>query len=247
MRDPPDRREGLRLLWAERDGELDEAGRARLEGLLREDPELARDRRRLLRLDGALGTAPEPPVGAVGRVLDAVAAGRAGGLPLGAVPARPGMGGGGRPFALAAGLLAAAALLAFLVGGRDPAPAPAPEVARDGVPAPAAAPERAATAVLPVEAAPPGAGVEALRRVPIRVEAPGARSVGVAGTFNHWDPDSAPLERGADGSWRGELRVPSGRYEYSLVFDGARWEPDPAAADVVPDGWGRENSVLVVP
>lgn len=247
MRDPPDRREGLRLLGAERDGELDDAGQARLEALLREDPDLARERRRLLRIDGALGMAPEPPADAVGRVLDAVAAGKEGGRPPAAVPGWAAVGGGGRPFALAAGLLAALALLAFLVGGRVPAPAAAPEIALEGVPGPEAAPERAATAAIPMGAPPGRTPEEALQRVPIRVYAPGARSVGVAGTFNRWNPEAAPLERGADGAWLGELRVPSGRHEYSLVFDGARWEPDPAAPDAVPDGWGRENSVLVVP
>ncbi|MGH7530846.1 MAG: isoamylase early set domain-containing protein [Gemmatimonadales bacterium] len=78
--------------------------------------------------------------------------------------------------------------------------------------------------------------------------APEARQVTVAGTFNQWDPQAAPLVRtGPAGTWTATLRLPAGEHEYAFVVDGVRWVPDPAAP-AVDDGFGggRRNSVLTL-
>jgi hypothetical protein len=74
--------------------------------------------------------------------------------------------------------------------------------------------------------------------------APGAKRVTVAGTFNQWDRNAAPLTlAGADGVWVTTLELPIGQHQYAFVVDGERWVPDPAAPGV-DDGFGRRNSIV---
>ena len=76
---------------------------------------------------------------------------------------------------------------------------------------------------------------------------PGARSVHVVGSFNDWGPVSIPLEdRDHDGVWQAVVVLPTGTHEYMFVVDGERWVVDPLAGRFVEDGFGRENSVLIV-
>jgi len=51
--------------------------------------------------------------------------------------------------------------------------------------------------------------------------APKAKAVFVAGTFNDWKPDGAPLHlHPPNGTWTGTLLLTPGRYEYIFVVDG---------------------------
>lgn len=76
--------------------------------------------------------------------------------------------------------------------------------------------------------------------------APEAQHVSVAGTFNQWDREGAPLVRsGASGVWTTTLALPVGQHQYAFVVDGRRWIADPAAPGV-DDGFGRRNSVVAV-
>lgn len=76
--------------------------------------------------------------------------------------------------------------------------------------------------------------------------APTAKQVAVAGTFNQWDPQAAPLARvDGNGVWTVTLPLPIGQHQYAFVIDGRQWIPDPAAP-AVDDGFGRRNSVLAV-
>ena len=72
-----------------------------------------------------------------------------------------------------------------------------------------------------------------------------ARTVGVAGTFNHWQPEATPMLPWGHGRWLSELSLPPGTYEYCLVVDG-QWLPDPSAREAVPNPFGGMNSVLRV-
>ncbi len=47
--------------------------------------------------------------------------------------------------------------------------------------------------------------------------------------------------------WVGEIAVPPGLHHYVFVIDGTDWRPDPNAASQVEDGFGQQNSVLLVP
>ena len=70
--------------------------------------------------------------------------------------------------------------------------------------------------------------------------------VDVAGTFNDWSKDAAPLKLGPDGrTWSTHLKVPFGRNQYKFVLNGGTWILDPAAP-AIPDGNGYTNSLLMV-
>lgn len=89
--------------------------------------------------------------------------------------------------------------------------------------------------------------------VVVAIEAPGAKEVFVAGTFNNWNPQSQRLKRAAkEGRWVGTLDLPPGRYEYKFVVDG-RWcceagcdGPPDGCPGCVPNKFGTMNRVLVV-
>jgi hypothetical protein len=90
---------------------------------------------------------------------------------------------------------------------------------------------------------PPSENVVFVRFV---LHAPGAKRVAVAGTFNQWDQNAAPLVlAGTDGVWTTTLALPVGQHQYAFVVDGRRWIVDPAAP-AVDDGFGRRNSVVAV-
>ncbi len=74
---------------------------------------------------------------------------------------------------------------------------------------------------------------------------PGAKTVCVAGSFNEWKPEKAPLLRKNNGVWVGDVVLSPGRYEYLFVVDG-QWVPDPKASETVRNPFGGKNSVLMV-
>ncbi len=72
------------------------------------------------------------------------------------------------------------------------------------------------------------------------------RTVVAAGEFNNWSQTANPLsDPDGDGTWTAKARVAAGRYTYKLVVDG-QWMADPSNANRSPDGFGGENTVLVV-
>lgn len=79
-----------------------------------------------------------------------------------------------------------------------------------------------------------------------------AGSVFLAGTFNGWDPNSTPMKRQRDGTWRAELEVVPGRHEYKFVVDGV-WCCEPGRDDAasfegcVPNPFGTMNRSIHVP
>ena len=79
-----------------------------------------------------------------------------------------------------------------------------------------------------------------------RVRAPGATLVTLAGTFNSWNTDFTPLQKGADGVWSVTLTLKPGlTYQYKYLVDG-HWIPDPANPIAEEDGCGGYNSVLTL-
>jgi 5'-AMP-activated protein kinase regulatory beta subunit len=78
-----------------------------------------------------------------------------------------------------------------------------------------------------------------------------AQNVFVAGTFNDWDPTCTQTEPQGDGTWRVELELAPGRYEYKFVVDGA-WccepgVPETDGAGDVPNPYGSMNRVIDIP
>ena len=83
--------------------------------------------------------------------------------------------------------------------------------------------------------------------VPVRFEftSPTAKSVCLAGTFNHWQPEAKTLHSSGVGNWWKETLLAPGTYEYCLVVDG-QWMPDPLARESVANPFGGRNSILTV-
>ncbi len=79
----------------------------------------------------------------------------------------------------------------------------------------------------------------------LEFQGPEAKTVCVAGSFNEWKPEKAPLLRKSNGLWVGDVVVQPGRYEYLFVVDG-QWIPDPKANETVQNPFGGKNSVLTV-
>jgi len=90
-------------------------------------------------------------------------------------------------------------------------------------------------------------------------DAPSARQVNLAGNFpdNEWlkhgdrvdlmNDDGENGDRIAnDGVWSIIKSLSPGRYEYKFVVDRNTWVRDPNAFETIDDGYGGENSVLIV-
>jgi len=93
----------------------------------------------------------------------------------------------------------------------------------------------------------PFTGTPGARDVDVVFVAPAAATVSVVGDFNGWDPRRNPMTRGAEReAWRARLVLPPGVYQYSFVVDGTVWEKDPQAKNFLADGFGGENSVIIV-
>ena len=85
------------------------------------------------------------------------------------------------------------------------------------------------------------------RRVEFVINAgPGHEFVGVAGSFNDWDPAKKQLtDKKGDGVYRGILMLPPGEYEYKFVVDG-NWCIDENKPCLSSNDLGTLNSVLKV-
>ncbi|HSV27785.1 MAG TPA: isoamylase early set domain-containing protein, partial [Sedimentisphaerales bacterium] len=75
---------------------------------------------------------------------------------------------------------------------------------------------------------------------------PRAQAVQLAGDFNGWKPEDAPLARvGENGVWQIKLPLGKGRYRYRLVVDG-QWQQDPYNSNTEMNPYGECNSVVEV-
>jgi hypothetical protein len=78
------------------------------------------------------------------------------------------------------------------------------------------------------------------------LDAPKASRVCVTGGFTGWSSKGIPLERDEeDGRWKVVVDIKPGEYQYRFVVDGA-WIRDPGNKAAIPNGFGQENSLLVV-
>jgi 1,4-alpha-glucan branching enzyme len=72
-------------------------------------------------------------------------------------------------------------------------------------------------------------------------------SVTLVGEFNNWDETSHVLKRQKDGSFALTVDLPTGReYQFRYLVNGTEWHNDEAADKYVPNGFGEENSVVVL-
>jgi chromosome partitioning protein len=88
------------------------------------------------------------------------------------------------------------------------------------------------------------------RKVPegvlFSLDAPHASTVRVTGKFNNWSKDGVALKKDPkDGLWKAVVDIRPGEYEYRFIVDGA-WMRDTGNKRFIPNGFGQENSILVV-
>jgi 1,4-alpha-glucan branching enzyme len=76
-------------------------------------------------------------------------------------------------------------------------------------------------------------------------QAPTTQKVSLAGDFNNWDTNAAPMHKGPDGIWRLSVPLGPGRYEYRFYADGV-WQDDPRAQQRAANALGTENCVRIV-
>ena len=88
---------------------------------------------------------------------------------------------------------------------------------------------------------------ETLVPVHFEVYAPSAKTVELVGTFSGWLPGRIRF-KGPDavGYWGSFVKLRPGRYEYLFLIDGTTLVSDGDALASCPDGFGSENSVLLV-
>jgi len=82
--------------------------------------------------------------------------------------------------------------------------------------------------------------------VTLTFDSPDAREVSVIGAFNNWEAGATPMQKGDDGLWTARFFLPAGRYTYKFLVDGKVRMPDPNSSMREPDGFGGENSILIV-
>jgi serine protease AprX len=74
---------------------------------------------------------------------------------------------------------------------------------------------------------------------------PSARSVALAGEFNNWNSEDAPLFERSPGEWVRCMKLPGrGTFAYKYVVNGHEWVTDPSNEHRAPDGHGGFNSTL---
>lgn len=72
----------------------------------------------------------------------------------------------------------------------------------------------------------------------------GIDSVAVAGTFNHWVGDAAPLTRVGASTWQATVPASPGRHHYKYVVNGRNWILDPANPWISEDA--QNNSCFTI-
>lgn len=71
-----------------------------------------------------------------------------------------------------------------------------------------------------------------------------ARQVALVGDFNDWNVDTNLLTRTETDTWKIDLPIPKGSYQYLFLIDGTHWKTDPGRTESVPDGFGGFNTVI---
>ena len=85
----------------------------------------------------------------------------------------------------------------------------------------------------------------AKKAVKLKLLAPQAKIVSLAGSFNNWNTCSLLGKKDRKGNWVVNVSLNPGKYEYKFVVDGS-WHSDPACKSCIPNSFGTSNCVLVV-
>jgi chromosome partitioning protein len=77
------------------------------------------------------------------------------------------------------------------------------------------------------------------------IEAPGAKSVYVTGSFNDWSLDDTCRLKEAEGRWQVDIPLRTGLYKYQFIVDGV-WKEDPRNPRRERNSFGDINSLVEV-
>ena len=87
------------------------------------------------------------------------------------------------------------------------------------------------------------------KRITFTFNAPEAKSVHIAGSFNDWNMDSDPLSQSkegrASGTWSRIFYLEPGVYEYRFIVDGL-WYDDAGSVEGWTNKFGSFNCVIWV-
>lgn len=77
--------------------------------------------------------------------------------------------------------------------------------------------------------------------------APRVEKVTLVGDFNNWSTTADPMyDREGTGLWTILIPLAAGRHEYKFLLESEKWVPDPGNPEMVDDGFGGFNSVIVI-
>ncbi len=83
------------------------------------------------------------------------------------------------------------------------------------------------------------------KKVQFNLYAPEAANVFLAGDFNNWDVETLLMKKDKKGTWKANLTLAPGKYEYRFRVDGV-WHDDPIAQERVENPFGSQNCVRVI-
>lgn len=81
--------------------------------------------------------------------------------------------------------------------------------------------------------------------VEFQLNAPQATKVVLTGSFNAWSTSGIRMSKAKNGSWKVNINLKPGRYEYKFIVDG-QWWTDPANKNNSNNSYGSLNSVKEV-
>ena len=67
----------------------------------------------------------------------------------------------------------------------------------------------------------------------------------LAGDFNHWNYTQTPLKKSTKGKWAVTLKLTKGEHQFRYVCNN-QWYNETNADKCVNNGYGAENSVIVI-
>jgi 1,4-alpha-glucan branching enzyme len=85
-----------------------------------------------------------------------------------------------------------------------------------------------------------------LKEVVFQLYAPLAKSVKLAGDFNHWNTSELKLKQQKEGLWKINVELKPGRYEYRYLVDGNWTNDQEPGKKLVPNAFGTWNCVIEV-
>ena len=72
-----------------------------------------------------------------------------------------------------------------------------------------------------------------------------AKEVFLTGDFNNWQPEKHPMRKDKRGTWKKQVMLSPGNYEYKFLVDG-QWREDPQNDQLNPNCFGSYNNIINV-